>query len=103
MTDLSKTQLATILSALDGERRSPANQDAALKAIGKSAERLGLTAEAVLAAAPGLLDGRLDAEAWRAQLTEPPARRRTSRPRPRPTARAEPRRPARARAPRRRC
>ena len=73
MTDLSKTQLATILSALDGERRSPANKDAALKAIGKSAERLGLTAEAVLAAAPGLLDGRLDADAWRAQLTEPPA------------------------------
>ena len=26
MTDLSKTQLATILSALDGERRSPANR-----------------------------------------------------------------------------
>ena len=73
MTDLSKTQLATILSALDGERRSPANKDAALKAIGRSAERLGLTAEAVLAAAPGLLDGRLDADAWRAQLTEPPA------------------------------
>ena len=35
MTDLSKTQLATILSALDGERRSPANKDAALKAIGQ--------------------------------------------------------------------
>ena len=72
MTDLSKSQLATILSTRDGERRSPANKDAALKAIGKSAERLGLSAEAVLAAAPGLLDGRLDAEAWRAQLTEPP-------------------------------
>jgi hypothetical protein len=73
MTDLSKSQLATILSALDGERRSPANRDAALKAIGRSAERLGLTAEAVLAAAPGLLDGRLDAEAWRTELAEPPA------------------------------
>ena len=73
MTDLSKTQLATILAALDGERRSPANKDAALKAIGRSAERLGLTTEAVLAAAAGLLDGRLDADAWRAQLTEPPA------------------------------
>ena len=74
MTDLSKSQLATILSALDGERRSPANKDAALKAIGKSVQRLGLTAEAVLtAAAAGLLDGRLDADAWRAQLTEPPA------------------------------
>src|SRR4051794_864303 len=66
MTDLSKTQLTTILSAIDGERRSPANKDAALKALGKSAERLGLTTDAVLAAAPGLLDGRLDAEAWRA-------------------------------------
>lgn len=76
MTDLSKTQLATILSALDGERRSPANRVAALKAIGRSAAPLGLTAEAVLAAAPGLLDGRLDAGAWRAQLAkqpEPPA------------------------------
>ena len=91
MTDLSKTQLATILSALDGERRSPANKDAALKAIGRSAERLGLTAEAVLAAAPGLLDGRLDAEAWRAQLTEPPA------PAAEPTAaEADRRRPSRA-------
>lgn len=72
MTDLSKSQLATILSALDGERRSPANRDAALKAIGRGAERLNLTAEVVLAAAPGLLDGCLDAEAWRAQLTEQP-------------------------------
>ena len=71
MTDLSKTQLATILAPLDGERRSPASKDAALKAIGRSAERLGLTTEAVLAAAAGLLDGRLDADAWRAQLNEP--------------------------------
>jgi hypothetical protein len=70
---LPHRQLATILSALDGERRSPANKDAALKAIRRSAGRLGLTAEAVLATAPGLLDGRLDADAWRAQLTEPPA------------------------------
>jgi len=72
MTDLSKSQLATVLSALDGERRCPANRDAALKAISKSAERLGLTAEAVMAAAAGLLDGRLDAAAWRTQLIEPP-------------------------------
>ena len=103
MTDLSKTQLATILSALDGERRSPANRDAALKAIGRSAERLGLTAEAVLAAAPGLLDGRLDAEAWRAQLTEPPAppaaEPADADAKPRPSRAG----PARARAPRRRC
>jgi Protein of unknown function (DUF3489) len=71
MPDLSKSQLVTILSALDGERRSPANKDAAVKAIGRSAERLGLTADAILAAASGLLDGRLDAETWRAQLIEP--------------------------------
>ena len=102
MTDLSKTQLATILSALDGERRSPANRDAALKAIGRSAERLGLTAEAVLAAAPGLLDGRLDADAWRAQLTEPPAPA-AAEPTEQPTARPSRAGPARARAPRRRC
>src|SRR5690349_11286172 len=66
MTDLAKTQLVTILSALDGERRSSANWDAALKAIGRSVERLGLSTEAVLATAPGLLDGRLDAVSWRA-------------------------------------
>ena len=65
-TDLSKSQLVTILSVLDSKRRSPANKDAALKAIGRSAERLGLNTEAVLAAAAGLLDGRLDAVAWRA-------------------------------------
>jgi hypothetical protein len=75
MTDLSKSRLVTILSALDGERRSPANKDATLKAIGRSAERLGLSTEAVLAAAPGLLDGRLDADSWRAQLSEPPAKK----------------------------
>ena len=34
MTDLSKSQLATILSPIDGDRRGPANKDAALKAIG---------------------------------------------------------------------
>ena len=65
-TDLSKSQLVTTFCALDGDRRSPPNKDAALKAIGKSVQRLGPTAEAVLAAAAGLLDGRLDAKAWRA-------------------------------------
>jgi hypothetical protein len=103
MTDLSKTQLATILSALDGERRRPANRDAALKAIGKSAERLGLTTEAVLAAAAGLLDGRLDAEAWRAQLIEPPTPPAAEPAESDIDGTAEPRRPARARGPRRRC
>jgi hypothetical protein len=93
MTDLSKSQLATILSALDGERRSPASRDAALKAIGRSAERLGLTAEAVLAAAPGLLDGQLDADAWRAQLTEPPVPPATEATDADPETAAAPRRP----------
>ena len=58
-TDLTKAQLATVLSALDDQPRNPANREAALKAIGRSAERLGLTAAEVLATAPGLLDGRL--------------------------------------------
>jgi hypothetical protein len=71
MTYLSKSQLATILSALDGARRNPANKDTALKAIAKSAERLGLSADDVLAAAAGLLDGRVSPEGWRAGLSEP--------------------------------
>jgi hypothetical protein len=42
-----------------------------LKAIDRSAATLGLTTDAVLAAAPGLLDGWLDPAAWREQLTAP--------------------------------
>jgi hypothetical protein len=41
-TDLSKKQLARILSALDDAPRSPANKGEALRAIGRSAERIGL-------------------------------------------------------------
>ena len=52
-TDLSKKQLATILSALDDAPRSPANKGEALRAIGRSAQRFGLTTDDVLAAAPG--------------------------------------------------
>ena len=72
--------------------RSPANKEAALKTLGKSVQRLGLTAEAVLAAAPGLLDGRLDADGWRTQLTKPPApqRRASTAGRSRRGARARP-------------
>ena len=51
-TDLSKKQLATILSALDDAPRSPANKGEALRAIGRSAKRFGLTTDDVLAAAP---------------------------------------------------
>ena len=69
-TDLSKSQLATILSALDERPRNPANRTEALKAIGKSAERYGLSADDVLAAAPGLLDGRLSPAEFRAELQD---------------------------------
>ena len=69
-TDLTKAQLATILSALDERPRNPANKGEALKALAKSAERHGLTAADVLAAAPGLLDGRISPEDFRAELTE---------------------------------
>jgi hypothetical protein len=67
-TDLSKKQLATILSALDDAPRSPANKGEALRAIGRSAQRFGLTAEDVLAAAAGLLDGRLSPTDFRVEL-----------------------------------
>jgi hypothetical protein len=67
-TDLSKKQLATILSALDDAPRSPANKGEALRAIGRSAQRFGLTTDDVLAAAPGLLDGRLSAADFRVEL-----------------------------------
>jgi hypothetical protein len=67
-TDLSKKQLATILSALDDAPRNPANRGEALRAIGRSAQRFGLTTDDVLAAAPGLLDGRLSPADFRAEL-----------------------------------
>ena len=67
-TDLGKKQLATILSALDDAPRNPANKGEALRAIGRSATRFGLTTDDVLAAAPGLLDGRLSAAEFRAEL-----------------------------------
>ena len=67
-TGFSKKQLATILSALDDAPRSPANKGEALRAIGRSAQRFGLTTDDVLAAAPGLLDGRLSAADFRVEL-----------------------------------
>ena len=67
-TDFSKKQLATILSALDDAPRSPANKGEALRAIGRSAQRFGLSTEDVLAAAPGLLDGRLSPADFRVEL-----------------------------------
>ena len=67
-TDLSKKQLATILSALDDAPRSPANKGEALRAIGRSAQRFSLTTDDVLAAAPGLLDGRMSPADFRVEL-----------------------------------
>ena len=69
-TDLTKAQLAAILSALDQRPRNPANRSEALKALAKSAERYGLTADEVLAAAPGLLDGRISPEDFRVELQD---------------------------------
>jgi hypothetical protein len=70
-TDLSKKQLATILSALDDAPRSPANKGEALRAIGRSAKRFGLSTDDILTAAPGLLDGRMSPADFRAELQEP--------------------------------
>ncbi len=67
-TELSKTQLTAILSALDDAPRRPANKGEALRAIRRSAERFGLTTEDVLAAAPGLLDSRLTPAEFRVEL-----------------------------------
>jgi hypothetical protein len=67
-TDLTKKQLTTILSALDDAPRSPANKGEALRAIGRSAQRFGLTTDDVLAAAPGLLDGRMSPADFRVEL-----------------------------------
>jgi Protein of unknown function (DUF3489) len=67
-TDLSKKQLATILSALDDAPRSPANRGEALRAIGRSAKRFGLATDDVFAAAPGLLDGRISPADFRVEL-----------------------------------
>jgi Protein of unknown function (DUF3489) len=67
-TDFSKKQLTTILSALDDAPRSPANKGEALRAIGRSAQRFGLTTDDILAAAPGLLDGRLSPADFRVEL-----------------------------------
>jgi hypothetical protein len=69
-SNLSKTDLATILSALDGQPRNPANRDKALTALERRAQALGLTTNAILEAAPGLLDGRLSPADWLAEITE---------------------------------
>ncbi len=69
-TNLSKNELATILSALDGQPRNPANRDKALAALERRAAALGLTTDEILDAAPGLLDGRLSPADWLAEITD---------------------------------
>lgn len=68
-TNLSKNELATILSALDGQPRNPANRDKALAALERRGAALGLTTDEILDAAPGLLDGRLSPADWLAEIT----------------------------------
>jgi hypothetical protein len=71
-TDVTKQQLNTILSALDGTPRNPANKAAALKAIEKSAKALALGLDDVLQAADGLIDGRMTAAEFLAELKDQP-------------------------------
>ena len=68
MTDFTGTQLATILSALDGQTRNPASKAVALAAIRRHADELGCTVEDILEAAAGLLDGRMSTDDFRAAL-----------------------------------
>jgi hypothetical protein len=70
--DFTKQQLNTILSALDGKPRNPANRAAALKAIEKSAKALDLSLDDVLQAADGLIDGRMNAPEFLAELKDQP-------------------------------
>ncbi len=70
MTDFTGAQLATILSALDGQTRNPASKPAALAAIRRHADELGCTVEDILEAAAGLLDGRMSAGDFRAALRD---------------------------------
>jgi hypothetical protein len=69
-THYTLSQLATVLSALDGQRRNPNTKRNALAAIGRSAKPLDLTVEEVLAAADGLLDGRMSATEFRESLRD---------------------------------
>lgn len=72
MTDFTTDQLGTILSALAGNPRRPTTKAAAMRAIRRHATAIERTKEAVLALAPGLLEGWLDPISWRQQLTAPP-------------------------------
>lgn len=69
-TDFTKQQLNTILSALDGKPRNPANKAAALKAIEKSASAHDLSLDDVLQAADGVIDGRMTSTEFLAELKD---------------------------------
>jgi len=79
-TDFTKQQLNTILSTLDGKPRNPANKTAALNTIEKSAEALGLSLDDVLQAADGLIDGRMSAAEFLAELQDEDEPETASRP-----------------------
>lgn len=73
MTDFTGTQLAAILSALDGRTRNPASKAAALAAIRRHADAIGCSLEKILDTAAGLLDGQISADEFRTQLRDKPA------------------------------
>jgi Protein of unknown function (DUF3489) len=72
MTEFTTDRLGIILGALAGKPRRVTTKAGALRAIARQAAAIGRTKEAVLAMAPGLLEGWLDPAAWRQQLTAPP-------------------------------
>lgn len=73
-TEYSMAQLEEILSALDGQKRNPCSKKAAIRAIGKKAEALGISADDVFGTAAVLLNGALTAEEWVvSMLDEAPA------------------------------
>jgi hypothetical protein len=67
-TSYSLAQLAQILSALENERRNPNTKRNAIKAIERNAARLGLSCDDILASTGGLLDGRMSAAEFRAEV-----------------------------------
>ena len=69
-TRYTHSQLARVLSALDGQRRNPNTKKNALDAIGRAGQAYTLTAEEILDAAGGLLDGRMSEAAFRDALAD---------------------------------
>lgn len=66
----TKKQLATILSALDGRRRNPESKDAAMAAIIRRAEQLGMSERELFEAATGLLEGTMSDMEFRGFLDD---------------------------------